>query len=174
VSNAITVNGPLVHFSPANDCNNHLTYTFQGKVSDAANWIWDFGDGQTLPTTTDTTPSHTYAATGNYNVTLIGYNPASGCQPDTEMHTIYVRDIKAEIRTDTTACVGSNVVFSGGPSKDVNPACHEGYLWYWNDGTHPHNSQDSTATHAFASPGIYSVKLIVTDVNGCKIVLDRM
>ena len=30
-------------------------------------WLWDFGDGQT---STEKSPSHTYSATGNYNVSL--------------------------------------------------------------------------------------------------------
>lgn len=168
LNNAITIKGPLVHFYPVNDCDQPFVYSFKGRVSDAANWTWDFGDGQVLNTTSDTTPSHTYAATGDYNVKLIGFNPSTGCQPDSEMHAIHVRDLQAIISTDTNACVNGSVLFSGGPSQDVNPACHEGYLWYWNDGSPPHNSQDSTTTHAFGSGGDYSVKLVVTDINGCK------
>ena len=167
-NNVITVKGPLVHFYPVNNCSTPFVYSFTGTVSDAANWTWYFGDGQTLNTTTDVTPSHTYAATGDYDVLLIGFNPSSGCQPDSEMHTIHVKDILAVITTDTTACAGGPVVFDGSASQDVNAACHEGYLWYWNDGTHPDNSENPSTPHTFNTGGIYSVKLVVTDINGCK------
>ncbi|HTM91271.1 MAG TPA: PKD domain-containing protein [Flavisolibacter sp.] len=49
--------------------------------SDAVRFKWDFGDGDTLVTTSRANVSHEYNATGTYNVCLIAYNPAN-C-PDT-------------------------------------------------------------------------------------------
>jgi gliding motility-associated-like protein len=49
--------------------------------SDAVKFKWDFGDGDSLVTTSRTAVSHEYNATGKYNVCLIAYNPAN-C-PDT-------------------------------------------------------------------------------------------
>ncbi len=168
ITNAITVNGPLVHFYPVNNCDSPFVYTFKGKISDAANWTWDFGDGQTLNTTTDSVPSHTYAATGDYNVLLTGYNPSTGCQADTEMHTIHVRDLKSIITADTISCSGTSVTFDGVNSQDVNPKCHTGYLWYWDDGAPPINGENPSASHSFSVGGLHTVKLVVTDINGCK------
>lgn len=41
--------------------------SFQNTSSNAVNYLWDFGDGQT---STETNPTHTYAAEGLYMVTL--------------------------------------------------------------------------------------------------------
>ena len=47
--------------------SNTLTVNFTDTSSGATSWSWDFGDGTT---STLQNPSHTYAATGNYNVAL--------------------------------------------------------------------------------------------------------
>jgi PKD repeat protein len=46
---------------------NNLTFNFTDTTSGAISWLWNFGDGST-----DTTqnPSHTYASSGQYNVSL--------------------------------------------------------------------------------------------------------
>jgi hypothetical protein len=46
---------------------NALTINFTDTSLGATSWAWDFGDGTT---STLQNPSHTYAATGNYNVAL--------------------------------------------------------------------------------------------------------
>ena len=46
---------------------NALTINFTDASLGATSWAWDFGDGTT---STLQNPSHTYAATGNYNVAL--------------------------------------------------------------------------------------------------------
>ncbi len=43
--------------------------TWEGEPSPIISWYWEFGDGTS--TSTDTHPSHTYAAEGSYVVTLI-------------------------------------------------------------------------------------------------------
>jgi gliding motility-associated-like protein len=48
---------------------------FQDGSINAATWYWDFGDGIT---STETDPSHTYSAPGEYFVTLM-VGTANGC-----------------------------------------------------------------------------------------------
>ncbi|HTL81038.1 MAG TPA: PKD domain-containing protein [Bacteroidia bacterium] len=52
-------------------------FTFTDASTNATSWSWDFGDSQT---STLQNPSHTYATTGSYTVTLIVTN---GCGTDT-------------------------------------------------------------------------------------------
>lgn len=55
-----------------------LDVTFGNASTDATDYVWDFGDGSA--TSTDMTPTHSYASAGTYSVTLIASN---GCGADT-------------------------------------------------------------------------------------------
>src|SRR5690554_2349950 len=46
---------------------NFLEVTFQSTSTDAESYYWDFGDGAT---SVESSPVHTYAASGTYNVVL--------------------------------------------------------------------------------------------------------
>jgi len=50
---------------------------FMDMSTNATSWAWDFGDGST---STLQNPTHTYAASGNYTITLIA---TDGCTTDT-------------------------------------------------------------------------------------------
>jgi len=50
---------------------NGLTVTFSNMSTNASSYLWDFGDGMT---STLASPVHTYAASGNYVVTLSATN----------------------------------------------------------------------------------------------------
>ena len=80
----ITVaNNPTANFSfaPATPAENTPT-TFTNQSSpDAVNFVWNFGDGDTLQTTSRLDIKHQFNASGTFNVCLIAIN-AAGC-PDT-------------------------------------------------------------------------------------------
>jgi hypothetical protein len=57
--------------------SNALTVDFTNTSTKAQNYYWDFGDGNN---STDEHPTHTYATTGSYWVTLIAESP---CDTDT-------------------------------------------------------------------------------------------
>ena len=75
----------LTHTTPATAPYVSFTYTFAGDElstgtliqfqstisGDATSWVWDFGDGTT---STVRNPTHTYATTGTYLVTLTATN----------------------------------------------------------------------------------------------------
>ncbi len=69
---------PVADFTksaPSVDINNDPTIQFEDASTNAISWSWNFGDG-TL--STDQNPSHTYAAMGEYYVSLTVTN-ADGC-----------------------------------------------------------------------------------------------
>lgn len=69
----------LDHGLPAADFETSIsgdTVDFNNLSMDAANFYWDFGDGQT---STENHPQHVYPAPGNYDVTLVA---SDGCESD--------------------------------------------------------------------------------------------
>ncbi|HRP54302.1 MAG TPA: PKD domain-containing protein, partial [Fluviicola sp.] len=75
--------GPIPDFNPQlqNNCvNTPVTFinsTIPGSNTSCSNstlFRWDFGDGQTLTTTTLSNPTHVYTAPGTYQVSLITSN----------------------------------------------------------------------------------------------------
>jgi gliding motility-associated-like protein len=163
---AVTVKGPLAHFSAAMDCDSSHVYTFTGNISDATNWDWNFGDGNTAMASSASVISHSYTATGNYWVYLTAHNPGTGCSDSKDSMYIHVRDIKADFIFDTVMCTNIPHTFDASTSVDVYTFPHNGYTWIWDDNTHPDMTSNSSITHSFPT-GIHTVKLVVRDVNNC-------
>jgi gliding motility-associated-like protein len=165
---AITINGPLAHYTAKSDCSLPDLYTFTGDIKGATDWTWNFGDGTIITNSVANVIQHTYLATGNYLTKLIAHNNSSGCADDTFSLKIYVKHIKAKMITDTALCTNSAKLFNATPSVDVFNLGNNGYIWLWGDNTPPSISSSPIATHQFANSGFYYVKLIVTDENGCR------
>jgi gliding motility-associated-like protein len=164
---AVTVSGPLAAFSVAMDCATPFVYNFTGTLSDAQNWTWDFGDGNVITNSTAANISHTYTATGDYNVILTAFNAGTGCNPSTYTTNVHVRDIKADFKFDTLLCATTPHVFDASISTDVYTYGNNGYIWLWGDGTHPDITSSTTTSHTFSTSGRDTVTLIVKDINGC-------
>jgi len=77
---------PVASFSATTACL-HVNTLFTDESTLLANqgtltgWNWDFGDGTTVPNSTASTISHTYTATGDFNVVLTASNTTTGCGP---------------------------------------------------------------------------------------------
>jgi gliding motility-associated-like protein len=166
---ALTVNGPLVKYTAQVDCKTPNNYTFTGDIKGATSWIWNFGDGSpVVNTTTQNNITHNYTTTGNFQSYLIGHSNSTGCADDTFKLMIYVKHIKAILKSDTTVCSTAMGSFDASPSVDVFTLGNNGYVWLWNDNTPPTIGSSPIVTHQFSAPGFYYVKLIVTDENGCR------
>ncbi|MBW8050784.1 MAG: PKD domain-containing protein [Cytophagales bacterium] len=113
--------------------------------------LWDFDDGDS---STLFSPSHIYADTGIYNVTLIAGN---SCGSDTVTSPVSVYDTAAIFASFwaslATACPGQPVEFSNFSSP--TPASS---LWLFGDGD---SATTFNAYHAYADTGSYTVTLIV-------------
>jgi PKD repeat protein len=124
--------------------------TFQNLSSNATNYYWDFGDGNT---STSVNPSYTYTDTGSYMITLIAFNPTSA---DTFSLPIFVTDSNAIISYFTYSpqypCYGVDTIAFYNTSYNATS-----YLWDFGDGN---TSTDEDPSYAYANPGNYTVKLI--------------
>lgn len=162
--NAVTINGPIVEFTSALDCDSSHVVKFTSLVQDASSYTWDFGDGSPQ-VSNEPIVTHTFTTTGDYTVKLWG---TGTCPADTFSMDVYIKDIKADFITDSVFCSGVPGPFNAGPSVDVYSFTKNGYIWLWGDNTPPTITPDSIAVHQYASPGLYTTKLIVTDRNGCR------
>ncbi len=139
-----------------------FTSSVTWNASGTGNYIWDFGDGGTSAIAN---PTHSYASGGTYTVKLTAVNSASCPHTDTQVNyiTIYPSPSVNFYATDTAVCsLGVTTTFistttGGGPFS---------YIWDFGDGSGP-STAASPVSHAYYTPGSYSVKLIATSANGC-------
>ena len=71
VIEASSVTAPTADLTSEPSTGNFLEYTFTNTSFNASSFMWDFGDGNT---STEKSPTHTYASTGTYNVVLTATN----------------------------------------------------------------------------------------------------
>lgn len=130
-----------------------LTTTFQANsVGGANSWLWDFGDGQTG---TGMNPSHTYAASGTYNVCVTIGNACgrseSSCFP-------VVINCPPPIASFGQSVANFTATFT-------DQSTNSPIAWNWDFG----NFQTSTAanpSHTYSANGIYNVCLTTTNACG--------
>jgi PKD repeat protein len=130
-----------------------ITATGNGTV---ARYVWDFGDGnRAFSRGTDTT--HTYAAGGSYSIKILAIK-TSGCI-DSVYHTVKVFD-KPKVGPFGINIKRNTVTFT--PSDTT----YASYLWIF-DGKD--SSTKKIVKKYYTNKGIYHVRLIVTNTNGCSI-----
>ena len=128
-------------------------FTDGSTVSSGANYLWDFGDGNT---STQTDPTHVYAASGTYTVCLTTMDM---CGADSTCQTVVVNDCTNPIADFT--------ITDNDPSYDfTNSSTTTGtttYSWNMGDGG-TYSTMD--ASHTYTANGTYTVTLLVTDSCG--------
>ena len=151
---------PTASFTlPSNTiCSNTLTISPTNTSTGLSNtYVWNFGDGTT---STLTNPTKTYAIAGTYNIKLVATNN-HGCK-DSIQQTIAISPAPiANFSINNNSQCAVNNVFSFNNSSTGAIS----YLWDFADGT---TSILSTPNKAYITPGLYNVKLIATNINGCK------
>ncbi len=151
--NAVVNTLPVAAFAFDTVCANAAT-SFTDQSTAAVAWAWDFGDAAT---SSSNSPTHTYASSGTYTVTLIVTN-TFGCT-DTISHSIIVNPNPVSLYAATTACHTYATVFTDQSTAAIS--------WSWNYGDATTNDTTQSPSHIFANPGNYTVSLLVTNVFGC-------
>ncbi len=167
----IRVNGPTAKFSvpPTGNCLLSPTTFIDNSVDDGlykiVKWNWDFGDG-THESLSGPPFIHTYNSTGNYVVRL-DIIDENGCKDSTTLEdTLLISKPKADFSTpNIMACPETKIGFI-----DASNGMELSYQWDFGDGT---SSNSAKPVHQYAQDGVYTVKLIVTDKNGCSDTMNR-
>lgn len=119
----------------------------------ALTFQWDFGDS-TISTSPN--PTHTYAAEGDYTVTLTAVNVV-GSDVTTAVVSIVAAPQASFIAT-TPVTLGTATVFT-----NTSTGGALAYLWDFGDSQ---TSSDANPTHTYTQTGTYTVTLTVTNVVG--------
>jgi len=163
---SVRVNAPPVALAGPDQLVTASAVTFDGTASSDSDdavgqYTWDFGDGSTG---TGPRPTHVYEAPGRYPVRLT-VTDRSGTKwnsaTDSMTVTVNARPI-ADPGPDRIAAPGEKVVFDGSRSLDQDGDIAE-YRWDFRDGS---EGKGRITSHSFARPGIYDVRLAVTDDSG--------
>lgn len=156
----VTILPPKADFRFGVNCATPGTVTFTDRSIGADTWAWQFGDGAVSSLQN---PTHTYAASGTYTVTLTVTNATTGCTHEFE-EEVEVSVLDAAFTADRfTGCAPQNIRF-------INSSTGAGLTYEWRFGDTGPNSTSTirNPVHSYTNPGVYTVRLIVTDSYGCK------
>lgn len=153
-------------YPPDADFTANQTSIFEGQTVDFTDlstenpitWSWDFGDGNT---STSQNPSNTYASAGLYEVSLTATNSDGS---DTEVKTDYI-EVSAPIAPSAEFTVSNTNPSAGTTVQFTDLSLNNPSTWSWNFGD-GNTSTLQNPTHAYASPGAFTVSLTVTNAFG--------
>jgi PKD repeat protein len=141
--------------------------TFDGSGSrfgdgNITGWNWDFGDGNKA---TGPVVTHKFAKREIYRVTLTitSDSKSPSCQAVSSRHLITANDPpQASFTVKKIVAANEEVLFDAAGSNDPDGGIVE-YEWDFGDGG---KGAGVTARHTFREPGLYMVRLTVTDNAG--------
>jgi len=163
ITNYIRVLPPVGNFSYAVNCAvNKRQVQFTDQSDTPTGWTWNFGDGFT---STAQNPSHTYAALGTYTVTLTVRNGA--CTHQISKIITLVDESPDFSASPVNICRNGTVTFSG---INFDAAKIISYDWNLGDGS---SSTLPNPAHVYPNPGLYTIRLVLVDINGCRDTLIR-
>jgi len=160
-------NQPVPSFiiSPSTVCKgNGVNFIDQSSVpgsdpGDTINtWYWDFGDSFSSSLQN---PSHTYADTGTYVVSLVVTSPTACDSLVTQVVTVIDAPVAAFNYSDV--CFGLSNSFT---DFSTAPAGSVLVDWSWDFGDST-TATGTSVSHNYSVAGTYSVILTVTDTFGC-------
>ena len=133
-----------------------LTANFTNISSGATSYSWNFGDSQT---STQASPSHTYATDGNYTVVLTATN-ACGTVTSTQTVAAFVLPTAGFNANLTSGCAPLTVQFGNQSSANA-----QSFSWSFPGGT-PSSSTAENPTVVYNTAGTYTVTLTVGNPAG--------
>jgi len=153
IISSVVVDGPrpMASFTYA---KQYMVVNFTSTSSNAESYYWDFGDGTT---STESSPEHTYASAGNYDV-ILKVNSAAGYSAKSDKATIFVAGPAGAFFT-YSAGLGLKIDFDAGGSANIQSAV-------WNFGDGGEEKTGISISHYFPAEGEYNVTVNVTGLLG--------
>jgi gliding motility-associated-like protein len=156
---------PVATFSVSNtECLGNATVFTDKSTSTLAisNWLWNFGDGST---STLQNPTHTYASSGMYPVTLTVTN-SGGCSAISAPQTVQVNaQAVAAFTSSSPDCTGQSVTFTDASTSADGSIAK--WIWNYGDGEIDTLLNNATHMHTYTTSGSNLVTLQVSSASGC-------
>jgi gliding motility-associated-like protein len=159
----IQVKPPIAIFNTVLNCDLPFAKTFTNTSIGADTWTWDFGDGSPTESTIFS-PVHTYTAVGTYTVRLTVHNNETGCDHFTTRTVVIAEEYALFSASLLELCKNTSTVFTATSAHAVPDIVS----YEWNFGDLTPNGSGVSVSHTYTQAGLYTVTLIITDVNGCK------
>lgn len=167
----IVIAGPDGSFSitPESGCWP-LTATMTAVAPDAQRFIWDFGDGYSVRTTTPTSPAYTYTKEGVYYPVVLledlrGCTVAASGSPK-----VTVDRITAAFSVDVTQACDGGIVYFSDSTKGVSLTDGMPATYVWDFGIPGRTDDVATGPNPsflYDTPGRFTVTLTSTSYYGC-------
>ena len=149
--------------------NISFTDVSLANAGNLVKWTWNFGDGNSAVLSSSTPFVHTYANSGNYNITL-QVETNRGCVSSVLMKSIVVNELPDAGFISPEVCLTDPFA----PFIDTSKISNGNITgWQWNFGDqnanagNPNTSTLQNPAHRYSVVGNYTATLIVTSDNGC-------
>ncbi|WP_445457714.1 PKD domain-containing protein [Flavobacterium sp. HNIBRBA15423] len=129
-------------------------------------WLWNFGDGST---STDQNPSHTYATSGSYTVSLTVTDSFGNSNSDVFNNMVQVIGPNPNFQANQTLIQSNTSVAFTNLSTSGAPITS----WIWDFGDGSPTSTTQNPSHTYTASGNYTVSLTVSDLDGCSKTLTK-
>lgn len=142
----------------------NFTSTSTGTLA-GVTYTWDYGDGNINPG--GASVSHTYVTNGNYTVTLLANNngPVPNCISDTAKQIVVSNVIVVPCNLNASYIYNQSANgFVSFTSTSTGTTGASTYTWNFGDGF---SSGGAATNHTYATNGIYTPTLTVTNSSAC-------
>ncbi|MBL0358691.1 MAG: PKD domain-containing protein [Chitinophagaceae bacterium] len=151
-----TIKAAFINFTSSPCLPNKVSFQNNSTGTGNITSKWDFGDSTT---STLTTPVHNYATGGIYTVRLVVKNQF-GCTDTFSKNLAVANPVSAAFTADHPQhCKAPATVTFANQTLAGNT-----YYWGFGDST---STTVSNPVHVYGDTGIYTVKLVVKNSNGC-------
>lgn len=158
ISNVTCGLNPTYIYFYATQANNGVA-TFYSNMSNTSNLLfWNFGNGAT---STATTPSTTYSASGVYTITLSVTDATNSACSTSITETISIYYFPCTYSASFTSTLTGNTLNVTNTTTGSSPLPY--YLFNWGDGNYSGSSTVGSASHTYSINGTYNVHLSAVD-----------
>lgn len=145
--------------------NSVITYSDSSTVAQGsiAKWVWNFGNGIIITSTTNALQTQTYAA-GTYTVTL-QVESAAGCKSIVFSRQVVIHDNPVVKFSLPVVCLPAGAAqFNDSSTIADGTAASFIYQWQFGDGG---TATIKNPVHNYTTAGPFAVKLMITSTYGC-------